>query len=122
MGVIAAELATLAEHLKGRREAILLAWRRSIARDPALTTGDALPRVQLLDHIPAILATFERELYNCASPHDSAQSETGQANAAAHGLQRWQQRDSTHRRLSCRPAPRHPPRARKSVKGSACRS
>jgi hypothetical protein len=91
MGAIAAELAALADHLSVRREAILLAWRSLIARDPALTTGDTLPRVQLLDHIPAILATFERELGNFAAAPEGVRDDTGQANAAAHGLQRWEQ-------------------------------
>lgn len=91
MRAIAAELAALADHLKAEREAILLAWRRSVARDPALTTGDALPRVQLLDHIPAILATFERELADSGPSPEGVCNGSGQANAAAHGLQRWQQ-------------------------------
>lgn len=52
----------LAAHLEPRREAILKAWRKAIQRDPALTGGNALPRAQLIDHIPAVLAAFEQQL------------------------------------------------------------
>lgn len=91
MGEIHDERWALAEHLSSRRAAILEAWRSAIKRDPALTTGDSLPRVQLFDHIPAILSTFERELRD--SPADEVRSASGaaQETAAAHGLQRWQQ-------------------------------
>jgi signal transduction histidine kinase len=88
---VQAELAALALHLRGRREAILQAWQLTIKRDPKLTTGEALPRIQLLDHIPSMLATFERAL---DAPVDGAADtvqEAGQQPAAAHGLQRWRQ-------------------------------
>ena len=52
------ERLALADYMASRRAAILLAWRNAIKRDPALNTGDSLPRVQLFDHIPAILSTF----------------------------------------------------------------
>src|SRR5271168_3801437 len=86
-----AELAALARHLRARREAILQGWQGAIKRDPTITTGDSLPRVQLLDHIPTMLLTFERALYQ--SPDDAVESgaEAGQEPAAAHGLQRWRQ-------------------------------
>ncbi len=91
MGDINVELAAVAKHLSNRRESILQAWQSAIKRDPTLTTGDALPRVQLYDHIPAMLLTFERELYR--SPPDAVEAgkQAGQAPAAAHGLQRWRQ-------------------------------
>ena len=60
---VQAELAVLALYLKGRREAILEAWQQAVKWDPKVTTGDSLPRVQLLDHIPSLLATFERALH-----------------------------------------------------------
>ena len=65
-----AELALLGAHLSGRQDAILRAWQGAIKRDPKLTTGDALPRVQLLDHIPAVLALFVRELRRGTAPSD----------------------------------------------------
>ncbi|HTV97096.1 MAG TPA: HAMP domain-containing sensor histidine kinase [Steroidobacteraceae bacterium] len=95
MDSIRAELVSLAQHMSGRRDAILLAWQGAIKRDPKLKTGEALPRVQLLDHIPAILSTFVRELQAAAgaaapgSPKPA--EEAAQQPAAAHGLQRWRQ-------------------------------
>lgn len=91
MADIEVERAALAEHFSGRRAAILEAWRICIKRDPALTTGDSLPRSALFDHIPALLATFVSELR--AAPAGAAASArlAAQETAAAHGLQRWQQ-------------------------------
>lgn len=91
MDDVQAELTALALHLKGRREAILQAWQLAIRWDPKVTTGDSLPRVQLLDHIPSMLATFERAL--CVPTDGAADTvqEAGQQPAAAHGLQRWRQ-------------------------------
>ena len=85
------ELIALAQHMRGRREAILLAWRTAITKDPTLTTGDSLPRGELYDHIPALLATFERELHDAPANNLSSSHAAGQSSAAAHGLQRWQQ-------------------------------
>jgi signal transduction histidine kinase len=85
------ELAALARHLSSRRSTILAAWQSAIKRDPALTTGEPLPRVQLLDHIPSMLATFERALYHPPGDAVKAGADAGQEPAAAHGLQRWRQ-------------------------------
>ena len=81
----------LAKHLAARRTAILEAWRLAIKRDPALTSSDPLPRMQLFDHIPALLSTFERELRRAPPDEVSSASAAAQESAAAHGLQRWQQ-------------------------------
>jgi signal transduction histidine kinase len=91
MGESDVERRALAEHLTSRRGAILEAWRNAIKRDPALTTGESLPRVQLFDHIPAILSTFERELRGTTADDVASVSDSAQESAAAHGLQRWQQ-------------------------------
>src|SRR5450432_618385 len=91
MDEIKGELAALSEHLRHRREAILQAWRNAIKRDLALTTSDSLPRVDLYDHIPALLSTFERELRSAQADEPGLGSSAGQESAAAHGLQRWQQ-------------------------------
>jgi signal transduction histidine kinase len=85
------ELTAIADHFRARREAVLQTWRAAIRRDPAITTGDSLPKVDLYDHIPALLSTFERELRNSTGKSADAASEAGVASAAAHGLQRWQQ-------------------------------
>ena len=88
---VQAELAALALHLRGRRDAILQAWQTAIKWDPKVTTGASLPRVQLLDHIPSLLATFERALHAPVHSAADAVQEAGQQPAAAHGLQRWRQ-------------------------------
>jgi signal transduction histidine kinase len=88
MGNVNEGLSALADHLQARRGNILQAWRHAIDRDPTLTTSEALPRVELYDHIPALLSTFEHQLRaGAAMPDDGI----GHAPAAAHGLQRWQQ-------------------------------
>ncbi len=84
-------LLALATHLKSRRDAILLAWRSAIRRDPSLTSGDPLPYVDLYDHIPALLSTFERQLTGFTAAAAEHHEGLGHAQAAAHGLQRWQQ-------------------------------
>jgi signal transduction histidine kinase len=90
MSEMNAELTALARYLRGRREAILLSWRAAVRQDPTLTTGDSLPRADLYDHLPSLLATFEREL--SVQPDDPAPlHDAAQGSAAAHGLQRWQQ-------------------------------
>jgi signal transduction histidine kinase len=100
MGDVDSERAALADHLTSRRAAILESWRGRIQRDPTLTSGDSLPRVQLLDHIPALLATFEREVRNAPSAAATLEKGATEEAGAAHGLQRWQQgyglREVTH--------------------------
>ena len=84
-------LAALAIYLAERREEILHAWRTAVRRDPELTTGDSLPISQLHDHIPNLLESFAQALL--AEPgRERAASKANQVeDAAAHGLQRWQQ-------------------------------
>ncbi|MCE4556843.1 sensor histidine kinase [Pelomonas cellulosilytica] len=84
------ELLALGHHLKRRRGAILQAWRSTVASDPTLTTGAALPRAQLHDHIPALLVDFERKLSGGVATDDDA-LDRHLGDAAAHGLHRWQQ-------------------------------
>src|SRR6202011_4016349 len=91
MNEVDVERLALADYMASRRAAILDAWRNAIKRDPALSTGDSLPRVQLFDHIPAILSTFERGLHQPHADEAAAAKEAAQEPAAAHGLQRWQQ-------------------------------
>jgi signal transduction histidine kinase len=85
------ERLALADYMASRRAAILDAWRNAIKRDPALSTGDSLPRVQLFDHIPAMLSTFDRGLRQPHADGAASAREAAQEPAAAHGLQRWQQ-------------------------------
>ena len=83
------ELATLADPLRNRRDALLSAWQGAIRRDPNLTGGDALPRAELLDHIPALLYAFEQSLRHVAN--EALAEAAGSTPAASHGLQRWLQ-------------------------------
>ena len=91
MSQMNSELLALAQHLNARRDAILFTWRNAVRRDPTLTTSDALPREDLYDHIPALLATFARELANARVDNPEGVRDAAQGSAAAHGLQRWQQ-------------------------------
>jgi signal transduction histidine kinase len=88
---IPGELTALADHVGRHREAMVLAWQRAIQRDPELTDGESLPRAELIDHIPAMLASFERSLRAAATGEAVAAQASGQVPAAAHGLQRWRQ-------------------------------
>jgi len=85
------EHAALGAYLKRRRGAILQAWRMAVTSDPTLTSGAALPRAQLHDHIPALLADFERRLTGGVVTAGDNDVEPHQGDAAAHGLHRWQQ-------------------------------
>ena len=85
------ELAMVALRLGERREAILGAWRSAVEADPALTTNVGLPRRQLDDHIPALLASFENHLRTYGAPSEESAHEAEELKAAQHGQQRWQQ-------------------------------
>jgi hypothetical protein len=93
----------LADYLQGRRGDILLSWRSAIRKDPALTSSDSLPRADLYDHIPALLTIFEQRLRQGRRDSSQSHGDAGQAAAAAHGLQRWQQgydlREVTRRQM-----------------------
>jgi signal transduction histidine kinase len=67
---------------------------QAVTSDPTLTSGASLPRAQLHDHIPALLLDFEQRLAaggaaKAADVKDAKKVQKG--DAAAHGLQRWQQ-------------------------------
>jgi signal transduction histidine kinase len=81
------DFVALADHLRDRREALMLEWHRAVKRDPDLNQGESLPRADLFDHIPALLRAFEERLRHTAGPVEPAAVEP----ASAHGLQRWQQ-------------------------------
>ncbi|HEY2683088.1 MAG TPA: HAMP domain-containing sensor histidine kinase [Steroidobacteraceae bacterium] len=91
MGNNSIRIGDIADHMSARREPILVAWRRAIQRDPTVTSGDALPRHQLYDHIPTMLITFEQQLRRANAGSDGSAEAAAQKPAAAHGLQRWQQ-------------------------------
>ena len=86
------QLEALAEHLRTRRKAILLAWWKAADADPAQTTAHSLTRAQFNDHIPEVLDAFEERL--CSTP-GGARSRAATVEQAReevkHGLHRWQQ-------------------------------
>ena len=87
-----AQRAALAAYFKAGIPSLIQAWRAAIVADPKLTTGDSLPRAQLVDHLPLWLQTFADAL--AAAPGGAAAARAGveeTRNAEAHGLQRWQQ-------------------------------
>ena len=49
---LAAGRQALGAHFRACAPALVAAWRAAIAADPQLTASNALPRVQLEDHLP----------------------------------------------------------------------
>ena len=85
------QLAALAAYLTARREAIMQAWRKAVERDPEMMTGASLPRAQLNDHVPELLDAYGEKLLVVTGRQLRAFEKTHKDDAAAHGLQRWQQ-------------------------------
>jgi signal transduction histidine kinase len=81
------DFVALADHLRDRRESLMLEWHFAVKRDPGLNQGESLPRAELFDHIPALLTAFEAQPRHAGDPIEAAAVEP----AAAHGLMRWQQ-------------------------------
>ncbi|MEO6927743.1 MAG: HAMP domain-containing sensor histidine kinase [Casimicrobiaceae bacterium] len=88
---ITEQLQALAAHLTARREAIMQAWRKSIEHDPEMMTGASLPRAQLNDHVPGLLDAYGQKLQAATRTQKSTLQDEHKDDAAAHGLQRWQQ-------------------------------
>jgi signal transduction histidine kinase len=88
---VRAQLEALSEYLAVRRGRILAAWRGAVDGDPELTTASTVTRAQFVDHIPAVLDSFERRL--CAADVDEKAEAVAEQReqAAEHGLHRWQQ-------------------------------
>ncbi|HVJ68741.1 MAG TPA: HAMP domain-containing sensor histidine kinase [Caulifigura sp.] len=87
----AAALAALADHCAANRGELLQAWRDGVLDDCELPTANSLPRSQFFDHIPQILDGFEHSLRNPTERQAQRALKTQTDDAAAHGLQRWQQ-------------------------------
>ncbi|HKY09472.1 MAG TPA: HAMP domain-containing sensor histidine kinase [Candidatus Binatia bacterium] len=83
------QLAALADHLFGRRGAILENWRYAVEGDPALSTASTLARREFYDHIPAVLDAFEQSLGARYLAHKAEAAQKQKARAAEHGLHRW---------------------------------
>ena len=86
-----AALAALAAHLAARRPAILRNWQQAVEGDPELTSSSSLSRAQFNDHIPQVLAAFERRLQARDPVEKEVAVEDQKISAAEHGLHRWQQ-------------------------------
>jgi len=84
-------LQQLAGHLTHRREQILSAWHQALDADVEVTAHSNLSRAQFNDHIPAVLEGFERRLCVAGSDDEEQVRAQENANAAEHGLLRWQQ-------------------------------
>jgi signal transduction histidine kinase len=84
-------LATLARHLAARRAVILRNWQGSVEADPQLTTFSSLSRAQFNDHVPQVLAAFERRLQARDPIEKEVAFEDQRTSAAEHGVHRWQQ-------------------------------
>jgi len=84
-------LATLARHLAARRAVILRNWQRSVEADTELTTFSSLSRTQFNDHVPQVLAAFERRLQARDPVEKEVAFEDQRMSAAEHGVHRWQQ-------------------------------
>lgn len=88
-----AELHALAHHLDKQCPALLAAWRRKVRGDPALISGDVLPRFELDDHVPALLSAYSSRLRHATKPMPTEAESDG---AAAHGSHRWRQGYDLH--------------------------
>ncbi|MEO8308924.1 MAG: sensor histidine kinase [Pseudomonadota bacterium] len=85
------QLADLAAYLGAKQPEILEAWRNAVAADAQLTTASSLPRKQLNDHIPHVLDALGRDLRATGKTEHAQATQESTADAAAHGLHRWQQ-------------------------------
>ncbi len=86
------QLTAFSHHLAGRREAILLIWRKEDRADPEQRTGRALTIGQFLDHVPQILDAYELKLRSRPGGWDARAADAEKKQEGVkHGLHRWQQ-------------------------------
>ena len=82
----------LCNFLMGRREDLLLAWRKAVDADPEQTTARSLTRGQLYDHIPEVLDAFERKLRSTPGGKEAQAADFVKTQEEVkHGRHRWQQ-------------------------------
>lgn len=86
---ITRQLGKFADHLSGRRSAILQNWRHAVDQDPNLTAASALGRKEFYDHIPAVLDAFDQRLRARYWSEEVNAAEEQKERAAEHGLHRW---------------------------------
>jgi len=71
--------------LESRRDAIISQWLTAIRRDPGIPSADDLPRHELLDHLPAMLASLSQQLRGLDSGRQAERQ------SQVHGEYRWNQ-------------------------------
>jgi signal transduction histidine kinase len=83
------QIVALADHLSGRRNAILENWRYAVDNDPTLRTASSLARKEFYDHIPAVLDAFDQVLRARYLAQKAEATEEQKERSAEHGLHRW---------------------------------
>lgn len=83
------QMAALADHLSGRRNAILENWRYAVDNDPTLRNASNLARKEFYDHIPGVLNAFDQVLHARYLAQKAEATEEEKERAAEHGLHRW---------------------------------
>ncbi|HET9229002.1 MAG TPA: RsbRD N-terminal domain-containing protein, partial [Thermoanaerobaculia bacterium] len=87
---IVEELRTLADHLTGRREALLQTWEKAVQNDPGLTIVSSLSVIHFRDLIPQVLESFEDRLRSAGFDEATLAAEE-QQRVIEHGVHRWEQ-------------------------------
>ncbi len=85
------QLGALSDHLLGRRDVILQAWRDAGNADAEHSIASSLSRAQFNDHIPAVLDCLASTIEAWPDAQDAAADRNEHAKVCEHGLQRWQQ-------------------------------
>lgn len=86
----ALQSSALAEELRLRQDAILVAWRAAERGDQDQNISSSLSVTQFNDHIPAVLECLASTLEGTTG-HDSHRGDSKAEAVCEHGLQRWQQ-------------------------------
>ena len=87
---IVEELSTLADHLTGRREALIQDWEKAVEDDPELTTVSSLSVTHFRDLMPLVLESFEERLRTTGFDESILASEE-KDRVIEHGVHRWEQ-------------------------------
>jgi K+-sensing histidine kinase KdpD len=85
------QLAALAAHLDGQRDAILARWREAAEREPRLSVALSLTQLQFQDHVPSVLDVLGNKLRIWPRAESAETLRNEKEAVTGHGLQRWQQ-------------------------------
>lgn len=88
----------LADHLAGRREAILEAWSAAVKSDPELQTASHLSFTHFRDLMPKVLQNFEKRLRTMDADEAADEALEGEERERVldHGVHRWIQGFALH--------------------------